>query len=181
MASIFTRIIAGELPANFVWKDDLCVAFLSNRPLRPGHTLVVPRLETDHWLALEPALLTHLATTAQTIGKAQMTEIFAPGELERIGQWLRKLHPNGGASPAAVADPLSDCINYVLQFPPSQLRGIDLQLRRNDSSTFPATLYLSAIRDAQGKPSGILAVGPWTWLPANGRRDPCFSPSLATA
>jgi histidine triad (HIT) family protein len=84
VASIFTRIIAGELPANFVWKDDLCVAFLSNRPLRPGHTLVVPRRETDHWLELEPALLTHLATTSQTIGRAQMA-VFKPA---RIGLML---------------------------------------------------------------------------------------------
>ena len=38
MASIFTRIIEGELPARFVWKDDRAVAFLSIAPLRPGHT-----------------------------------------------------------------------------------------------------------------------------------------------
>ncbi len=72
MASIFTRIIAGELPADFVWKDEACVAFLSNRPLRPGHTLVVPRLEIDHWLDLEAELLARLMSTAQTIGRAQM-------------------------------------------------------------------------------------------------------------
>jgi histidine triad (HIT) family protein len=72
MPSIFSRIIAGELPADFVWKDDVCVAFLSNRPLRPGHALVVPRLEIDHWIDLEPELLTHLASTAKTIGRAQM-------------------------------------------------------------------------------------------------------------
>lgn len=72
MPSIFTRIIEGELPADFVWKDDLCVAFLSNRPLRPGHTLVLPRLEIDHWLDLEPDLLDRLISTAQTIGRAQM-------------------------------------------------------------------------------------------------------------
>ncbi|HEY8952205.1 MAG TPA: HIT family protein [Candidatus Dormibacteraeota bacterium] len=72
MPSIFTRIIDGELPADFVWKDDLCVAFLSNRPLRPGHTLVLPRQEIDHWLDLEPDLLAHLISTAQTIGRAQM-------------------------------------------------------------------------------------------------------------
>ena len=72
MASIFTRIIDGELPADFVWKDDKSVAFLSNRPLRPGHTLVVPRLEIDHWLDLEPELLDHLMATAKTIGRAQM-------------------------------------------------------------------------------------------------------------
>ena len=87
MASIFTRIIAGELPADFVWKDEVCVAFLSIRPLRPGHTLVVPRLEIDHWLDLEPGLLTHLASTAQTIGKAQMAA-FKP---TRIGLLLAGL------------------------------------------------------------------------------------------
>lgn len=70
MASVFSRIIAGELPARFVWQDDRCVAFLSNRPLKPGHTLVVPRAEVDHWLDLEPALLGHLATVAQVIGRA---------------------------------------------------------------------------------------------------------------
>jgi histidine triad (HIT) family protein len=80
VAAIFTRIIAGELPADFVWKDDVCVAFLSNRPLRPGHTLVVPRVETDHWLDLEPEVLTHLAATAQTIGKAQMA-VFKPAKV----------------------------------------------------------------------------------------------------
>lgn len=87
MASVFSRIITGELPADFVWKDEVCVAFLSIRPLRPGHTLVVPRLEIDHWLDLEPGLLTHLASTAQTIGKAQMAA-FKP---TRIGLLLAGL------------------------------------------------------------------------------------------
>jgi len=81
MATIFSRIIAGELPARFVWKDDRCVAFLSNRPLRPGHTLVVPRLEVDHWLDAEPDLLAALSLTAQVIGKAQM----AAFDATRIG------------------------------------------------------------------------------------------------
>ncbi len=70
MASVFTRIIRGELPARFVWKDEQCVAFLSIHPLRPGHTLVVPREEIDHWLDLPPPLLTHLTHTAQKIGRA---------------------------------------------------------------------------------------------------------------
>ncbi|TME08656.1 MAG: HIT family protein [Chloroflexi bacterium] len=81
MPSIFSRIIAGELPARFVWKDDRCVAFLSNRPLRPGHTLVVPRLEVDHWLDADPELLGSLSLTAQVIGKAQM----AAFDAARIG------------------------------------------------------------------------------------------------
>ena len=72
MATIFSRIISGELPARFVWKDSECVVFLSIRPLRPGHALVVPRREVDHWLDADQALLAHLTATAQVIGKAQM-------------------------------------------------------------------------------------------------------------
>ena len=83
MPSIFTRIIDGELPGDFVWKDDLVVAFLSNRPLRPGHTLVVPRREIDHWLDLEPGLLGHLISTAQTIGRGQMAA-FKPARIGLI-------------------------------------------------------------------------------------------------
>jgi histidine triad (HIT) family protein len=72
VASVFSRIIAGELPARFVWQDEQAVAFLSNRPLRPGHTLVVPRVEIDHWLDVDPHLLTHLTEIAQVIGRAHM-------------------------------------------------------------------------------------------------------------
>ena len=87
MASIFSKIIAGELPARFVWKDDSCVAFLSIRPLRPGHVLVVPREEIDHWIDLDVDLLAHAAETAQAIGKAQMAG-FKPA---RIGVMLAGL------------------------------------------------------------------------------------------
>ena len=87
MVSIFSRIIAGELPARFVWQDDSCVAFLSIRPLRPGHTLVVPRAEIDHWFDLDAGLLAHLAETAQAVGKAQMAG-FKPA---RVGVMLAGL------------------------------------------------------------------------------------------
>lgn len=69
MATIFTRIINGELPGHFVWRDAQCVAFLSIHPLRPGHTLVVPRAEVDHWVDLDTALAAHLMAVAQSIGK----------------------------------------------------------------------------------------------------------------
>jgi histidine triad (HIT) family protein len=68
--SVFTRIIRGEIPARFVWQDERSVAFLDARPLRPGHTLVVPRQEVDHWLDLEPSLLAHLTAVAQELGRA---------------------------------------------------------------------------------------------------------------
>jgi len=87
VATTFSRIIAGELPGRFVWKDDSCVAFMSIRPLRPGHVLVVARDEIDHWIDLEAGLLAHLAETAQAIGKAQMAG-FKPA---RIGVMLAGL------------------------------------------------------------------------------------------
>jgi histidine triad (HIT) family protein len=87
MATVFTRIINGELPGRFVWKDDRCVSFLSIHPLRAGHALVVPRAEIDHWLDLDASLLAHLAEVAQAVGKAQMAG-FQPA---RIGLLLAGL------------------------------------------------------------------------------------------
>lgn len=70
MATIFTRIIDGEIPGTFVWRDDRCVAFMSINPLRPGHTLVVPREEMDHWLDCPTDLMAHLLGVAREIGEA---------------------------------------------------------------------------------------------------------------
>lgn len=77
MPSVFTKIITGKFPGRFVWRDDHCVAFLSIAPLRAGHTLVVPIDEVDHWIDLDPDLLAHLSTTAQTIATAQQ-RAFSP-------------------------------------------------------------------------------------------------------
>jgi histidine triad (HIT) family protein len=79
--SIFTRIIHGEIPGVFVWRDPQCVGILSIAPMNPGHTLVVPRQEVDHWIDLDPVLARHLFTVVQTIGKAQY-QAFTP---RRIG------------------------------------------------------------------------------------------------
>jgi histidine triad (HIT) family protein len=68
--TLFTRIINGELPGRFVWRDDQCVAFLSINPLRPGHSLVVPRKEVDHWIDLDAELAQHVMNVAQAVGKA---------------------------------------------------------------------------------------------------------------
>src|SRR3954468_14580459 len=74
MPSIFSRIISGEFPGRFVWRDDRVVAFLSIEPMMPGHTLVLPRAEVDHWIDLDPDLAGHLFVVAQQIGKAQQLE-----------------------------------------------------------------------------------------------------------
>ncbi len=87
MASVFTKIINGELPGRFVWKDERCVAFLTVAPLKPGHTLVVPREEVDHWQELAPDLLVHLTRVSQSIGKG-IQEGFKP---PRVGLMIAGL------------------------------------------------------------------------------------------
>jgi len=77
VATVFTRIITGELPGRFVWRDDRCVAFLSINPLQPGHTLVVPIVEVDHWIDLDDDLAAHLMVVAKRIALAQQ-EAFSP-------------------------------------------------------------------------------------------------------
>jgi histidine triad (HIT) family protein len=81
MPTLFTRIINGEIPGRFVWKDDRCVAFLTIEPMRPGHTLVVPREEVVHWIDLDAELCAHVFEVARVIGQAQ-SAAFAP---RRIG------------------------------------------------------------------------------------------------
>ena len=80
MSTLFTKIINGDLPGRFVYRDDMCVAFLTIAPICPGHTLVVPQLEVDHWVDLPDELAGHLAIVARKIGAAQMTAF----EAERI-------------------------------------------------------------------------------------------------
>lgn len=70
MATLFTRIINGEIPGRFVWKDEQAVAFLTIRPIKPGHLLVVPRAEIDHWLDLPPDLAAHVMHVSQEVGRA---------------------------------------------------------------------------------------------------------------
>lgn len=87
MATVFTKIIDGELPARFVWKDERCVAFLSINPIRAGHTLVVPREEVDHWLDLDPELMEHLMGVSRSIGRA-IQQAYDP---EKVGLMLAGL------------------------------------------------------------------------------------------
>jgi histidine triad (HIT) family protein len=87
MPSIFTRIIDGELPGRFVWRDDRCVAFLSINPLRPGHVLVVPRVEVEHWIDLEPDEWARLTAVSRHIGRA-LQHTYKP---EKVGMMLAGL------------------------------------------------------------------------------------------
>jgi histidine triad (HIT) family protein len=83
MATLFTRIIDGEVPGRFVWRDERCVVFLTIAPICPGHALVVPRAEVDHWIDLDADDAAHLMRVAQVIGQAQQ-EAFSPARIGMI-------------------------------------------------------------------------------------------------
>ena len=70
MTTIFTRIIEGQIPGTFVYRDSLCVAFLSINPLADGHVLVVPIEEVDHWIDTSPELSAHMFSVSHRISLA---------------------------------------------------------------------------------------------------------------
>ena len=81
MASIFTRIINGEIPCYKVAEDDRFIAFLDVRPLKPGHTLVVPKKEIDYIFDLDEETLAGMIVFARRVAVA-MKEVI---DCKRIG------------------------------------------------------------------------------------------------
>lgn len=69
MPSIFTKILAGELPGHYVWKDSVCFAIMTIQPIRAGHLIVIPNQEVDHWDDMPPATAAHVMQVAQKVAK----------------------------------------------------------------------------------------------------------------
>lgn len=70
MASIFTRIIRGEIPSHRVYEDDRHYAFLDINPVQRGHTLIVPKREVDYLFDMAPEELAEFWKAAQTVAHA---------------------------------------------------------------------------------------------------------------
>ncbi|AGB25865.1 HIT family hydrolase, diadenosine tetraphosphate hydrolase [Mycobacterium sp. JS623] len=70
MATVFTKIINGDIPGRFVYEDDDVVAFLTIAPMTQGHTLVVPRAEIDQWQDVDAPEFNRVMAVSQLIGKA---------------------------------------------------------------------------------------------------------------
>ncbi len=70
MASIFTKIVQGEIPSYKIAEDDNFYAFLDINPLAVGHTLVIPKKETDYYFDLEDDLLAGLNLFAKKVARA---------------------------------------------------------------------------------------------------------------
>ena len=75
MASIFTRILSGEIPCHKVAEDDRCFSFLDIRPIVYGHTLVIPKTEVDYYFDLDDEYLSHLNVFAKKVAKALEQEV----------------------------------------------------------------------------------------------------------
>ena len=72
MSTVFSKIIAREIPAHFVYEDDLCLAFNDAHPQAPVHILIIPKREIARVSAAVPAdepLLGHLLEVAQTVAR----------------------------------------------------------------------------------------------------------------
>ena len=59
MSSIFTKIINGEIPCHKIAENNQFFAFLDIRPIAPGHTLVIPKIEIDRFFDLDNDVLSH--------------------------------------------------------------------------------------------------------------------------
>lgn len=70
MASIFSKIVSGEIPSYKVYEDDKFLAFLDIFPLRKGHTLVIPKQEVDYIFDLDNQTLSDLHLVSKKVAKA---------------------------------------------------------------------------------------------------------------
>lgn len=76
MASVFSKIIAGELPCYKIHEDELTFSFLALDQINLGHTLVIPKQEVNHWTEVPEKTYLQVAKNSQVIGRAirQVTE-----------------------------------------------------------------------------------------------------------
>ena len=81
MATIFSRIVAGEIPSHKVAEDDEFFAFLDINPVALGHTLVIPKKEVDYIFDIDDPMLGRMVAFAKRVARAQETAI----ECKRVG------------------------------------------------------------------------------------------------
>lgn len=133
MSTVFTKIINGEIPGRFVYKDEDVAAFLTIEPIAYGHTLVVPVKEVDKWTDLEPELWAKMNAVAQRIGNAIVSEF----DCERAGYLIA-----GFEVPHA----------HIHVFPANDMSGYNLASVMRADETDPAKMDAAAetLRNAIG-------------------------------
>ena len=136
MPSIFSKIVAGDIPCHRVAENDSFLAFLDIMPLAPGHTLVIPKVEVDRIWDLEPSLLGELHVFSQKVALA-MEDVMP---CQRVGQAVIGLevpHAHVHLIPLnAVAD-----INFErakLQVTQEELADVAARIRGAFEARYPA-------------------------------------------
>ena len=74
MPSLFTKIIQGEIPSYKIYEDEWTYAFLDINPINLGHTLIVPKIEHDHFLDVPEPHYSAVFKAALPVGKAILKE-----------------------------------------------------------------------------------------------------------
>ncbi len=128
MPSIFTRIIRGEIPAEKLAEDDRYLAFLDVRPIRPGHTLVIPKQETDYIFDLDDDLLGGLLPFARPVARALQAVCPCP----KIGIMVAGLEVPHVHVHLVPMNSLGD-LNFAHASPadPAELARLGAEVRRN--------------------------------------------------
>lgn len=139
MTTVFTKIIEGDLPGRFIYRDEHVVAFLSIEPVEYGHTLVVPVEEVDKWTDLSPETWARLNEVSQQVGQAIIT-VFGS---ERAGYLIA-----GFEVPHV----------HIHLFPAEDMSGYSLAKAMPADSTDPAQMDEAAakLRAALGRDSAGL-------------------------
>jgi histidine triad (HIT) family protein len=122
MATIFTRIIKGEIPCYKIAEDDSYFAFLDINPLKAGHTLVVPKEETDYLFDLEDDQLSGLIIFSKKVAEA----IKAAMPCNRIGVAVLGLEVPHAHIHLVPMDSMDD-VNFKnpkLSFSPEEFKAI---------------------------------------------------------
>ena len=151
MATLFTKIIEGEIPGRFVWSDETCVAFLTIEPLTDGHTMVVPRDEIEQWTDADEQTWTHLQRVAGIIGRAQQAEWEAP----RVGMLLEgflvpHLHVVGQGQRAVAERPVD-----AARQPVGPL-GAEHVLAHGDAGPLEVRRHLFGLHPVEPEPGAVL-------------------------
>jgi PAS domain S-box-containing protein len=99
--------------------------------------------------------------TTEALGTLSAADLFPESEMARVGEQLAASMPTFRTHPEVPADTaptLLPYVRYVATFPASRVRGFEMRYRRRDGSTFPAMVYLSAVRSSAGTVEGLVSI-----------------------
>lgn len=129
MASVFTKIINGEIPCYKIAEDDNYIAFLDVFPLQKGHTLIVPKVEIDNIFDLEDNYIANMMIFAKKIAKS-MEQTF---ECKKIGITVIGLEvPHAHIHLIPInSEPDMNFANKKMNIEPEEMQSIAQSIKNN--------------------------------------------------